>query len=206
MHIPLYDEQKDTVASTSTSMQPLAVFEIRAPFLRLSVFLWNLFMTIFSIFILTVSIDKISAGGSYIWTVFFLLFGAMLPRCMRACCSSFGGSIAVYRDRISQRNIFLPKTVRFSDAFSMVDSPNYAGGPVLYFTGKCPNSFFRRLGAILLLNNVMIIHIWMLTDVEVQRLASTLSELSGRTASAFSAIGGFQPFYPVGTGKGDLAK
>jgi hypothetical protein len=191
-------EQNDTAASPSTSMQPLAVFEIRAPFLRLSVFLWNLFMTIFAIFILTISIDKISVGGSSIWIVFFLLCGTMLPRCMRACCSSFAGSIAVYRDRIVQRNIFLPKTVRFSDAFSMVDSPKYAGGPVLYFTGKCPNSFLRRLGTILLLNNVMIIHIWMLSDAEVQRLASTLSELSGRPNSAFSTIGSFQPFYPHG--------
>jgi hypothetical protein len=191
-----YYEAGDVTTSTSAAMEPLAVFEIRAPFLRFSVFLWNLFMTMFIIFILSFIADKISKGETSIWIAFFSLCGALLPMHIRACCSSFDGSIAVYQDRIVQRNAFRPKTVRFADAFTMVHNPKFAGGPVLYLTENCPKAFFRRLVTILLLNDVMIIHIWMLSDPEIQRLANMLSELSGRPDTVFSTIGGFQSFRP----------
>jgi hypothetical protein len=182
----------------SDSLQPLEEFEIQAAFLKLSVLLWNVFMTFFCILSVIFAASKIAHGDISVGILFIIAFGTLIPRELTVCGSAFGGNLVIYQDRIVQKGAFGQKTVRFSKAYTKVNSPKFAGGPVLYFTESRQNSKLKRLRTIYFLNDVMIIHLWMLPDTEVHKLVKLLSNLSGRPESAFQPIQCLlQPFYNV---------
>jgi hypothetical protein len=188
-------KQKEVTQIYPASAQPLVEIIIRAGFLRLSVFLWNLFMAVFCILMVFFAISKIARGDYFVGMLFIFACGGLIPMYSKACLSSFGGKVTIYQDRIIQENAFGSKTIKFSNALLMIHNPKFAGGPVLFFTETPQYSLLNRLRTILILSKVMLIHIWMLSDTEMQRMAKTLSNLSGRPDSAFSSLGGYHPFY-----------
>ena len=139
--------------------------------------------------------SKIARGDYFVGILLFIACGGLIPMYSKVCFSSFGEKVTIYQDRIIQKNAFGCKTIMFANALSMVHNPKFAGGPVLFFTENPQNSLFNRLKTIFILSNVMIIHIWMLSDTELQRMAKLLSDLSGHPDSAFRSLGGYQPFY-----------
>lgn len=181
---------------SSLPLQQLEKFEIKAPFMKLSLFLWNIFMMLFCVLAVSFAASKMAHGDYSVGLLFFFASGFLIPATVKFFSSAFGGDLYIYQNCILQKGALGQKTVNFSKAFIKINSPKFAGGRVLYFTESEQSKLFARLKTILFLSDVMIIHLWMLTDAELQKLIKLLSNLSGQPESTFQPIQySFQPFY-----------
>lgn len=166
--------------------------------MKLSMFLWNIFMMLFCVLAVSFAISKMSQGDFSVGLLFFFTCGLLIPATVKFFSSAFGGDVYIYENCILQKSALGQKTVSFSNAFIKINSPKFAGGRVHYFTESEQDNLLARLKTILFISDVMIIHLWMLTDAELQKLIKLLSNLSGQPESTFQPIQyAFQPFYKV---------
>lgn len=179
------------------SILPLAEFEFEANFTKASVWLWNTIWGLVSIAVTFVALNTIIQRGLSVGTFLSLIAGSWFARIsLKVSFSIWKTKIYVYKDRLTLRGVVEKKSIEFSNTYFKYNYLRLAGGSVLYLTESFPNKILSRLNRYLFLNNVMIIHPYLLSDDDYQALFKLLSDISGRPESEIRFARTFVPFYP----------